>query len=158
MNYEELVQFVTKEIMKQMGNTQPLVIDYLSLSECAAIIHSHRISDKVNQILDSSTTCTVTNIEDSGSQLAQVYIQLLADKGVHMQGCIPSSPVPVETNQSTTSKDIIYFEKKVLSERELVNVKNSNSAICVSKKTIITPLAKDYIRSHRIEVIVEDVV
>ncbi|MEG0687040.1 MAG: hypothetical protein RR425_07105 [Erysipelotrichales bacterium] len=127
-----------------------VVIDYLSLQECARIIHGLRDKAKINFILDHylELDMQVIKIEDEDSKLAKVYKEELIKKGFIFKDKIKQPP-------SCTNK--IKLDKKVIGERDLINIKlNLNDTILIPNKSIITPLAKDYIRMKNINIVEEE--
>lgn len=121
-------------------------IDYLTLEECARIIHNIRHKEKVNFILDhyKNTQITILDIESTNIDLMNTYKEILCSLGFNF-------------NDKIIEKKSIKIEKKLLNERDLMAKKlKENQVLHLAKGTIITPLAKDYLRKYKIQTVEED--
>ncbi|QXM06518.1 hypothetical protein [Crassaminicella indica] len=68
---------------------------------------------------------------------------------------MPLEEPAYETKNECDEEVIDFTHKRLISEMDLRKIyKNGKRGIQVGKKTIISPLAKDFIRIHKIEVVV----
>lgn len=153
MSNQELIKLVVEQVLAQLNTDNDNIIEQLTLTECAYLIHGIKGNEKTDFILEHSNKkqFKIKKISDSNHPLYPIYKQELVKLG-YIFLCEDKKEEPVKTNCKK-----FVLTKKVISERDLIKLQlKKKDCLHIFKQAIITPLARDYIKSNSIEIIKED--
>ena len=143
MNYDldQLVEMITKEILKRMGACKPKTV--LTLEGCPSDIVSG----------DYETANDQNGCYGYVLMTAEAYHALACGKPA--ASCVPPAQDAACTEcECAAGADIDLSAKRLLHERDLRdNNARRGDVIRVSKRTIITALAHDYAKSIGVKII-----
>ncbi len=146
MNKETLIQRVMDEVLRQLRQTEKERLLVVGVVDSA-----------VEQLL--ANHFNVACQADATGAEAYDYV-LVRRKDLHQITGVAGQAMPSETCEehpapATTPNEVLDMtSSKLIQEKELKRLyKNGIKAVKTGPKTVITPLAADFMRAHHIEVI-----
>ncbi len=147
---EKFISQIVEEVFNRLSKKEcelpsdVLNVDYLTLKECACIIHDVSCNEKIAEIINANSV--IVNKVESGV-LTPIYKKLLAEKGITFGSCKPLV--------SNDFSDTFKITKALINEKDIACLDSQYKKVLISKRSVLTPLAKDMIRSKNLLLVEE---